>query len=521
MASAATAVETRVTRNTASMLAARVIMALSGLVSVPVIYQHLGPQEFGIWVVLAGLLAMAALIDLGLGSALVREVARAESAADRELVRRLLGLGLGWALLLGLLTLGAIGACWPWLAGLLRLGNLTDEAWHATLWMVVGLVAGAVELPWRAVLEGGQRYGSLAAITAGTAILAAALAILVVRLGGGLVALAASAAATGALRTLLLAAATHRQFPDLSPRWGRIDLSDVRRIGGYGMRVQVSSGAGMVNVELDRLVLGGVFGPAVAGGFDLGSRLLNLLRLPPGFALIVLFPAAVARTVTRGAGWLDRFYLVTTRYLALFLAPATAALMVSADPLVRLWLGHQVSWAAANIVILAPAYALNLITGAATIVARAEGRPGLETRYVLLSVVLNLALTVPLLLLCGPLGVPLSTALAVVLSTGYFLAYFHAATARPLAPLVRAVWPPVAAAVAAGVVAAAASQFLPDGPGRPDAALAVSTRAGLTLLVAAALLAVSGHVGASDRVRLHRLLRAPAALLSPTTGGPR
>ncbi|MGW0216361.1 lipopolysaccharide biosynthesis protein, partial [Micromonospora chokoriensis] len=186
MASAADAVGTRVTRNTASMLAARVIMAVSGLVSVPVIYQHLGPQEFGIWVVLAGLLAMAALIDLGLGSALVREVARAESAADRDLVRRLLGLGLGWAALLGLLTVGAIGVCWPWLAGLLRLGELADEAWQATLWLVVGLVAGAVELPWRAVLEGTQRYGSLAAITAGTAILTAALSILVVRLGGGL-----------------------------------------------------------------------------------------------------------------------------------------------------------------------------------------------------------------------------------------------------------------------------------------------------------------------------------------------
>ncbi|MEU5674363.1 lipopolysaccharide biosynthesis protein [Micromonospora sp. NPDC047753] len=521
MADTTHAVETRVTRNTASMLAARVIMAVSGLVSVPVIYQRLGPREFGIWVVLAGLLAMAALIDLGLGSALVREVARAESAADRDLVRRLLGLGLGWALLLGLLTLGALGAGWPWLAGLLRLGDLADEAWQATLWLVVGLVAGAVELPWRAVLEGGQRYGSLAAISAGTAILGAALAILVVRLGGGLVALAASAAATGAIRTLLLAATTHRQCPDLSPLWGRTDLADIRRIGGYGLRVQVSSGAGMVNVELDRLVLGGAFGPAVAGGFDLGGRLLNLLRLPPGFALIVLFPAAVARTVSRGTGWLDRFYLAATRYLALFLAPATAALMVSADPLVRLWLGHQVPWAAANIMILAPAYALNLITGAATIAARAEGRPGLETRYVLLSVVLNLVLTVPMLLLCGPLGVPLSTALAVVLSTGYFLVYFHSATARPLAPLARAIWPPLAAAVAAGLVTAAASQFLPGGPGRLDAALAVSSRAGLTVLVAGALLIAGGHLGASDRMRLHRLLHAPTAVLSPSTGGPR
>ncbi|MEU0548416.1 lipopolysaccharide biosynthesis protein [Micromonospora sp. NPDC005979] len=521
MGSASDAVDTRITRNTASMLGARVVMALSGLVSVPVVYQTLGSREFGVWIVLSGLLAMAALIDLGLASALVREVARVGSAADRDLVRRLLGLALGWAALLGLLTVGALGALWPWLTGLLRLGDLAGEAWHATLWLILGLVAGAVELPWRAVLEGGQRYGSLAAISAGTAVLGATLAILAVRLGGGLVALAASAAATGAMRTLLLAGVAHRQRPDLSPRYGRLGLREVRRIGGYGMRVQVSTGAGMVNVELDRLILGGVYGPAVAGDFDLGTRLLNLLRLPPGLALVVLFPAAVARSVDRGAAWSDRFHLTATRYLALFLAPAAAALMVSADPLIRLWLGHQVAWATVNILVLTPAYALNLISGATTVVARAEGRPGLETRYVLLSVVLNLALTVPLIWLCGPLGVPLSTALAVVFSTGYFLVYFHAATARRLAPLARAIWPPVAVAVAAGLVASAAIPYLPDGPGRLDAALALATRAGLTLVVAATLLAVGGHLTATDRTRLHRLLRAPADVLSPTAGGPR
>ncbi|MGC4770472.1 lipopolysaccharide biosynthesis protein [Micromonospora sp. DT44] len=521
MGSATDTVDTRVTRNTASMLGARVVMALSGLVSVPVVYQSLGPREFGVWIVLTGLLTMAALIDLGLGSALVREVAKAVSAADRDLVRRLQGLTLGWAVLLGLLTVGTLGVCWPWISGLLRLGDLADEAWHATLWLVLGLVAGAVELPWRAVLEGGQRYGSLAAISAGTAVLGAALAILVVRLGGGLAALAASAAATGAIRTLLLAGATHRQRPDLSPRWARLHRRDVRRIGGYGMRVQVSAGAGMVNVELDRLVLGGVFSPAVAGEFDLGTRLLNLLRLPPSLALVVLFPAAVARSAAQGIGWADRFHLAATRYLALFLAPAAAALMVSADPLVRLWLGHQVTWATVNILVLTPAYALNLISGATTVVARAEGRPGLETRYVLLSVVLNLALTAPLIWLCGPLGVPLSTALAVVLSTAYFLVHFHAATARRLTPLARAVWPPIAVAVAAGLVASAASRYLPDGPGRLDAALAVSSRTGLTLLVAAVLLVIGGHVSAGDRMRLHRLLRAPAAILASTAGGPR
>ncbi|MEU6078411.1 oligosaccharide flippase family protein [Micromonospora sp. NPDC047074] len=518
MAEPAEVVDGRPTRDTLSLLGARSATALAGLLSLPVVYEHLGAQAFGVWVLLSGLLAMAAVLDLGLGSALVREVAAEGGGSDPVTVRRLLGLGLAWGLLLGLLLLGVLAAGWPWISQLLRLGELTREAWHATLWLVLGTAAGGVELPWRAVLEGMQRYTVLAAVTGATAVLGAVLAVVALRLGGGLVALAACAASTAMIRTGLLAVTAERQHRHLAPRWGRLTSLDLRRISGYGLRVQVSNGAGTVNVELDRLVLGGFFGPATAGAVDFGVRLLNLLRLPPGFALIVLFPAAVRRTAVEGREWLDGFYLSALRQLALFLAPAAAALVVSADPLVRLWLGHQVPWAGATIAILAPAYALNLIAGAATVVARVQGRPGLETRYVLLSVAINLALTVPLLMVVGPLGVPLSTALGVVVASVYFLAHFHRATVRPVRPMVAVLWPPLVAAAVAGLATHALTALLPDGQGRLGAALAVTTRGGLTLVLAGTLLVLCGYLGADDRSRLRSLAGTARSAVGPLAG---
>ncbi|MER7167435.1 lipopolysaccharide biosynthesis protein [Micromonospora sp. NPDC000207] len=509
----------RLTRNTLSMLGARVVMAVAGLVTLPVVYGHLGPAEFGVWVLLSGLLAMGAVLDLGLGSALVREVAGTDS--DPVTVRRLLGLGLGWGLLLGLLLLGVLATGWPWLSGLLRLGDLTREAWHATLWLLLGVVAGGVEVPWRAMLEGVQRYGALAVVTAVTAVLGATVTVVVLRLGGGLVELAACTAGTGILRTVLLAVAAERGHRHLAPRWGRLPHRDLRRVTGYGLRVQVTSGTGAINVELDKLVLGAAFGPTVAGSADLGVRLLNLLRLPPSLALLVIFPEAVRRTAVEGRAWLDGFYLTTLRYLAMVLAPAAAALMVAADPLVRLWLGHPVPWAGATIAILAPAYALNLIAGAATVTARVENRPGLETRYVVLSVAINLALTVPLLVLLGPLGVPLATSLGVALATGYFLTHFHRATARPVGPMLRVLWPPAAAATVAGLATAALTGLLPDGPGRAGALSALTSRAAVVLALAAALLLLCGYLRADERTRLRSVADAARSVVVPAGGGRR
>jgi O-antigen/teichoic acid export membrane protein len=491
----------RVAHNTVSMLAARVIMAVTGLVTLPLVYERLGSREFGVWVLLTGLVAILAIADLGLGSAMVREVAQAHTGATRTRLRAVLGLGLGWAVCLGLLALAGVTASWPWLSRLFHLAEVAGEARRAILWLMLGLLFGGVELPWRAVLEGTQRYGAVAWVTAGAALLGGVLTVLVVRFGGGLAALAAATTATSAVRTALVIAAARRCELSYSPRIRDIRGADLCVVSGYGIRVQATSAAAAVNTELDRLVLGGFFGPATAGSFDLGSRLLNLLRLPPGLVLIALFPVAVAGAARGGADWLNGFYLKATRYVTAFVAPCAAALVVCADPLVRLWLGHQVQWAAVNIAVLAPAYALNLAAGAATIVTRAEGRPGRETRYVLLSVILNLALTIPLLRLFGPLGVPIATALAVVLSTGYFFWSFHRSTRRQISPVIHAVWRPVTAAVIAGIVGGFVAPHLPDGTGRGDAALAVLCRTGFTLLVAALLLIAAWSIASIGRRR--------------------
>ncbi|MFY1635535.1 lipopolysaccharide biosynthesis protein [Solwaraspora sp. WMMB335] len=487
----------RAARNTAGMLSARLVVTATGLVTLPLVYDHLGGRKFGVWVLLTAILAVLAIADLGLGSAMVREVARADdSGPSLRRVRAVLGLGVGWAMLITALAAVVLVVTWPWISRLFHLGEIAGEARRATLWLLLGLLFGGVELPWRAVLEGTQRHGTAAWLGAGAALAGGLLTVLVLRAGGGLAGLAAVTAVTGVLRTGLTAAVARRLSPAYRPRLRDVRRRDLRVVTGYGLRVQATSASGAVNTELDRFVLSGVFGPATAGHFDLGARLLNLLRLPPGFALVALFPVAVAGAARSGTAWLDRFYLRTTRRLATFLGPCTAAVVVSADPLVRLWIGQPVPWAATNLAVLAPAYAVNLALGAATIVTRAEGRPGRETRYILLSVLLNVALTGPLLWLFGPLGVPVATAVAIVTASGYFLWYFHRCTRRPVAPVLRTIVRAGASSLVAAVVGGVTAPHLPDGDGRAGAALATCCQAGVTLLVAVALLIAVRLVGA-------------------------
>lgn len=486
------------TRNTAGLLAARCAVALAGLLSLPVILAELGSVEFGIWVLLTGLAALVAMADLGLGSAIVRQVALGPGGPDSARTGTALVLGLLWGLLFPAAVIAAVMAGWSGLSGILNFGDESGPAMWAAVGLLAGVMVDAVALPWRGVLEGAQRYGTLAWINGGTALLGAGLAVAAVVAGAGLGGLAVSVVLAAVIRSGLLIGLARPEFRSAAgpglPRPHRLRWADVRPIFGYGMRVQVTTVSGAVNLELDRFVLSGFFGPAVAGGFDLGGRVAGLLRLAPTFLLAALFPMAVSQAAQRGRGWLDDFAVSVTKYVAAFAALGAACLVVCADPLMRLWLGEPNVWAAVNLAILAPAYAINLMAGTTGVITRVDGRPGRETGYALVSLVVNLALTWPLLTWLGPAGVPLATAVAVVVSTIHFVVSYHRATRRPVRPLIRVTWPSVVAATLGAAAGALVLRSLPPAGDRLSAAVAVAGAGCTVLLVAGLVLVPTGFL---------------------------
>ncbi|WP_309112524.1 oligosaccharide flippase family protein [Saccharothrix sp.] len=499
----------RVVRNSGFLFAGTAVTAVTSLVSVPVVYDRLGEQAYGVWAVLTGLVAVVALADMGLGAVQVREVALTAGGGDHRRARAVLALGWLGGAGVGALALAATAVCWSGVAWVFELGRLADEAFGAVSLMLLGLLVDSTSMPWRAVLEGRQHYGPVGVIIGVTAVLGTGLTVLAALRGGGLVWLGASVAATSVVRSALLVGAARRCVPELSPRLGEVRWSDLTAVASFGIRVQASNAGAVVNNQADRLVLGGFFDLRTVAEFDIGSRLVNTLRMLPSFVLTAFFPAAATMAGAEETHRLDRLYVAMTRYLAAFAAIGAAALVVAADPLVRLWLGRPAPIAAATIMVLAPGYAVTMAAGAAAMLTRAEGCPGRETRSTVLAAVLNVALTIPLMLLMGPMGVPLATTLALSLVTAYFVLHFHRSSRRPIAPVVRVFWPPVVAAVVAGGVTWLLRSDLPDGPGRAAAGAAVACRCGLTLSVAAVVLAALGFFRFPGRTRLPTTASGP------------
>jgi O-antigen/teichoic acid export membrane protein len=506
----------QVAGNATALLAARLTTAAATLVASPMLFHLLGPRQFGLWALLAGLIAAAGLADAGFGSAQVREVARAAATGDVARARAAAALALLVYAALGLALFAVVLLAWAWVARILNLGDLAAAARLLALLLVASFVVDSAAVASRATLEGTQRMRPLAAVTAAAGVLGAALGVGLVVLGAGLAGLGTAAVAASVVRAVLLRRAATRSGVRISPSLRGVRRGEVRELLGYGARVQTTNAATALHDDADRLVLAAAFSPATVAPFDLGSKLVGTMRILPSLILTALFPLTASLSAAGDRARLDHVYLRATRWLAALGWISAAALFTNAGALVELWLGRELPLAATTIMLLAPAYAVHLTAGPAAAVARAEGATGSEARFAVLGVVVHGALVLPLLLAFGAAGAPLATGIAWTVGTGYFLWLFHRASGRPFAPFVHVAWKPFTAAVVAVLLTSAALGVLPEAQDRLDAALQVASRTFVVVLVSLLALWTTRFFDASDGALVRRLLeRLPLPSLVP------
>ena len=147
--------------------------------------------------VAAVLLVGVLVVRPGLRAVTAHEGTARTGRISRRLVITALGLG-------ALLIAGTL-VTWPWLAHGLHLGAMAGQARTALVLLLVGFVVNGTSVSWQAVLQGAQRYGSLARISAVAAVSGAGLSVLAATHGGGLEALAALTVVNNTAKTIVLA----------------------------------------------------------------------------------------------------------------------------------------------------------------------------------------------------------------------------------------------------------------------------------------------------------------------------
>lgn len=381
----------------------------------PFLLARLGASAYGVVALTASLMGLLSNVDAGINPSCDRYLPVFFGAGDR---RRMASFLLTAVVLLGLvqaLVAGTVALLAPTVVGILH-GPGFDPAqavWYLRAFMVLVVVSA-----WQGLLvkvlraEGRWRYLNI--VGTGAALAYAVVAATLVGLGWGLRGVFVAAAVQQAVAVIGfgIPALKILELRGCRP-FGR---QDVGAIVHFGLRAQVAELASSVGYELNTLTVAALFPVSDVAFFTIGSNFSAALVSLPVNAVT---PMSTALGRAFGSGSLARtveeFKSLQTRWLQAVAAfPLVGA--IAAYYGVSAWLGPHDHLAAEVAVVLLVGQWVTIMCVMIDVLGKVANQPGLESRYLSLGAVVNVALTVPLALTIGIIGIPIGIAVSQAVS---------------------------------------------------------------------------------------------------------
>jgi O-antigen/teichoic acid export membrane protein len=399
---------------------AQVIAVVANLLLTPLLL-HRFPDSYQLLAFAATLSVTFTMLDGGIGAATTRFVAVHTGAGELDRISRLLVtvttalVVIGGAVCL-LLAVAAGGV-----VGLLHQVTPSVHGQAVTTVRLVGpmVLVALLRGGFTSVLAVAGRWGAINAVTIGTQFgylawtvgcLAAHTGVVLIVLGL-VVQQSVAVLCTGWLARKAFRRAALRLLP-------RAELAD---FGRYAFATQINNLSALVNLEADAWIIGLILPFRDLTPYAVGAGLAAQIRALPLNGLSPLQAMLGTRLGQDGPDALRAQFATVQRLWVRAVVPLAAVAAATALPAVPVWTGGGVK-ADAGVVaaVLLLGHAVNLATGPLTVYCQTIGRPGLETRYGIVGMVLNLALTVPLALAWGLRGVVVATAVSQVVGSLYF-----------------------------------------------------------------------------------------------------
>ena len=327
---------------------ARAVQVGTSLVTIPFTIHYLGTEEFGIWVTISSLLAMATFADFGIGNGVLNIVAYADGQDDRDSIHRAISSGFAVLSAVALVVLGIFAITIKWLswADILHVTSIGARSETAPA-ILVFAACFALNIPLDLVqraqlgLQEGfrsnlwQLFGSIAAlagVVAGIHLRISLPALIAVLAGAPVLATA--------LNTLHFFVIGR---PDLRPSIGLVSKDSIRRILSFGTLFFVLQLVVAVSFSADSFIIARVLGVAQVPGDPIPQRMFSLISVMVSILVTPLWPA-YAEAISRGdIPWVRKTLARSLTFVFVLTFTASVLLLLLARFILAWWIGPQFS----------------------------------------------------------------------------------------------------------------------------------------------------------------------------------
>jgi O-antigen/teichoic acid export membrane protein len=392
----------RVLVSTISNYAGKIFALGIGFLMTPFLLHRLGASDYGLWVLVGSLVGYGALLDFGISSAITKYVSEYRARGQMQRAQTLVATGLALYSILGLLAFLLSIVLAPLFPVIFNLPPYQHEM-AIRLVILSGLGLG-ISIPCttpNAVLRGLQRFDILNVINATGTFLFFIATILVVLLGGGLLAIVAINIPLTLLMQIPSIWLIRKLAPELKFGWRGADFGLVRSVASYSSALFVTNIASQVQTKTDEIVIGVSMPVAYVTPYSIARRLSEMPQILTDQFMKVLMPLASQLHSEEDPVRLRALYLASTRLTLVGFVPLACGIIMLAQPFLTIWVGPAYGRYSYLVLILTIASLINTSQWPAASILQGMARHRRLAVMAAGSAVANLVLS---LLLVGPLG---------------------------------------------------------------------------------------------------------------------
>lgn len=416
----------KILRNTSFNILSRAGHTIVYILIIPVIINHIGATRYGFWVVFFAFADYFSLMDLGFGAATIKYT------ADRYAQNDIFGIGqiINTTFSFYLLLIPLVGVPIIFSKEIVQFFQISpdylDEALFVLRGVLVIFLFSLLTSVFRNILIGLQRMDIQNLCEVANTILYAAGTVVVLKSGWGLKGLIVL---IGVLRLVLVATHAICVFyiiPKIRTGLFHFNKTVFKDFFRYGIKLQLTSVAGLFNFQLDKLLIGHFLRIDLVTFYELGSKIAMFIRNLPLMLLGPLIPASAELSAVNDRVRLEAMYIRGSRYITMISAPIACFLSAAAPSVLALWMGstgHPDAVLAVRF--LAVGYFLNIITGVTASMGRGIGVLNYEMYSSGLISVSNLGLSLVLIIKMGYVGALIGTSATMVVGNVVLLYKFN------------------------------------------------------------------------------------------------
>jgi len=334
----------RVVKSAATAFLGKCIAVLVSAVTIPISLKYLGVESYGIWVTISSTVAMLAILDVGISSALVNLISQAYAKKDNRLAAEYFSTAF-WVLLVLVLIMGIAGNIFwdriPW-AELFNLENSKIQA-EISLSLKIAFLIFLISLPFSLivkVLAGYQQLHVANLFAAGGSLLSLAALFFAIMLKGHLPLLVGTYAGSFLLANIILMFwVIFFRKPWLRPDFNKIKFIHLKSVFSSSFYFFVIQISGLIVFSSDNVVIAHFLSPADVTPYSVTWRLVSYIVIIQNFIFPALWPAYSEAFASDNLEWVISTYKRVNKITTLVLILGCSLIALYGRLIIKIWAG--------------------------------------------------------------------------------------------------------------------------------------------------------------------------------------